>query len=220
MGCDERRSLSGEDDYAGVWIVDEPSLCEMRTGPANPVIHHGLATREAPRTNVLVDIERIGDRLHELGKVMRLAIRQRAQHGTEHVVDRRHTGRPFVAITAALRSVAVVDMRLACAPGDETSEAFVPLEQRVVDPLGIGGEEARALGRDSPDSTAGAVGQTGLGEVRHRPVDPACHEADPLGADQLLPLSTLELELVRERLDDRAGGVVGADRRGAAAPGA
>ena len=65
-------------------------------------------------------------------------------------------------------------------PADEASKVLVPLEDRGVDPLWIGQEHAGALGGDPPDSATGAVGQAGLGEVGHCPMDTTRHEADPL----------------------------------------
>jgi hypothetical protein len=41
-------------------------------------------------------------------------------------------------------------------------------------------------------------------------MDTTRHEADPLAADQLLPLPRGELKLVRQRLNGGAGGVLGA----------
>ena len=133
---------------------------------------------------------------------MRLAIRQRLEHGAEEVIHGRHADRRFGGVGAALQRLSLIDVRVSRASIDEALKAFVPSQHRVVDAPGVGREEPPALVGDAPDAATGTVGQTRLREIGHRPVGTARDERDALAADELLALLRCQLELGGQRVDD------------------
>ena len=220
VGCEKGPSRSSQRDDAGVRVVDEPCFRQVGACPAEPVVDDRLSARQATLADLVVEMERIGDRLHEVCEGMRLAIRQRLQHGAEEVIHGRHADRRFGGVTAALQGFGLVDVGFSRASLDEALKAFVPSQDRVVDALRVGREEPPALVGDAPDAATGTVGQTRLREIGHRPVGTARDELDALVADELLALLRRQLELGGQRVNDRARQYGRPRRRGSAAPGA
>ncbi len=75
--------------------------------------------------DLVAEMEGIRDRLHEVCESMRLAIRQRLEHGAEKVIHGGHAGRSFGGVGAALERLRLIDVRVTGASMDETLKAFI-----------------------------------------------------------------------------------------------
>lgn len=125
VGCEKGPSRSSQRDDARVRVVNEPCFRQVGACPAEPVVYDRLSARQATLADLVVEVERIGDRLDEICEGMRLAIRQRLQHGAEEVIYGRHAGGSFDDVTAAPKAFGLVGVGFSRASLDEALEAFV-----------------------------------------------------------------------------------------------
>jgi hypothetical protein len=124
VGCEKGPSRGSQSDDARIRVIDEPCFRQMGARPAEPVVHDRLTAREATLADLVAEMEGIRDRLHEVCEGMRLAIRQRLEHGAEEVIHGRHADRSFDGVTATLQGFGLVDVAFSRASLDESSESL------------------------------------------------------------------------------------------------